>query len=395
MLGCHEFCGYYDWTFRHMRQHHGQQAVRDLWEHAIGRDSQMHYLLAGKDRGLAGLYDCWVKTGEDEHCDWTFTLDEERNVLRCDMRKCPSKGFLIENDLANDEDYCDHCAGWIKPMLAELGLTFDHEHNHAGQCWWEMHPKEGPWQPLDLDIDIRKSPRWNAGFLERWKNGQRLPILDEGGASDPTQVLHDWFKDVESILVLGRGPSSREAAALVKEYDAVVVADPTYAMKDVFADEPRAVLLGDRSLVLPRVAERFNATPAAKRPLLMHMFLPTLLREEATPFVSLGLPRPVPILPLLIREGLYKHNPGGVYPTTGTFLAMLAVALGKKVCVAGIDLYRHPSGQAYAPGVEQTHDQWLSKHSEACEVEHLRRLASYAGDRVKFVGVAAEVVAQS
>jgi len=395
MLGCHEFCGYYDWTFKHMREHHGQESVRDLWKYAIGLDSQHHYLKAGHAQGLKGLYDCWVKTGEDEHCDWTFTLDAKKNVLRCDMRKCPSKGFLIDNDLAADEDYCDHCAGWIGPALAELGLTFDHQHNHAGQCWWEMHPKQGAWESLDLDIDIRKSLRWGVGFTETWKNGQRLPIMDQSPAVDPVGVLLDWFKNVESILVLGRGPSARDPRIGVKDYDAVVVADPTYAMKDVFDGEPRAVLIGDDSLVLPQVAARFNATAPARRPLLMHTFLPRLLRENAAAFTSLGLPRPVSILPLLLREKLYKHDPNGPYPTTGTFLAMLAAALGKRVCVAGIDLYRHPTGRAYVDGVQQTHDAWPSKHSEACEVECLKRIAAYAGDRVKFIGVSAEVVGRA
>ena len=72
---------------------------------------------AGLRGPLRGLYKTWVGTGEEENCDWTFTLDEEKNVLRWDMRECPSKGFLIRHDLNADEDYCNHCMGWIIPML--------------------------------------------------------------------------------------------------------------------------------------------------------------------------------------------------------------------------------------------------------------------------------------
>jgi hypothetical protein len=50
-----------------------------------------------------------------------------------------------------------------------------------------------------------------------------------------------------------------------------------------------------------------------------------------TDFVSAGLPRPVPILPLLIRKGKYTHRSGGPHPTTREFLLLLAAALGKKV----------------------------------------------------------------
>ena len=27
MLGCQDFCGYYDWTFHYMRRHFGQEAI--------------------------------------------------------------------------------------------------------------------------------------------------------------------------------------------------------------------------------------------------------------------------------------------------------------------------------------------------------------------------------
>ena len=150
MLDCHEFCGYYEWTFHFMRRSFGQQAVRDLWAEAIGGDSQQHYAKAALEAGLRGLLRVWVKTGEEEACDWSFTLDEEKNVLRWDMRRCPSKGFLIETDRNADEDYCDHCAGWVIPLLEQVGAeVVVHEHNHCGQCWGVMRMR-----PLENGLDI-------------------------------------------------------------------------------------------------------------------------------------------------------------------------------------------------------------------------------------------------
>jgi hypothetical protein len=395
MLGCQDFCGHYDWTFHYIRRRFGQQAVIDLWADAIGHDSQQHYEKAGAADGLRGLYRVWVQTGEDEKCDWTFTLDESKNVLRLDMRECPSKGFLIKNDLNADEDYCDHCAGWTGPMLEKVGMEIaSHEHNHAGQCWWEMRRKDTPFTPLNLDIDIRKDARWNRGFVERWHGGVKQPLLSKsqtdvhsekvpganpgklpgtGGAVDSCDVLRDWFGCVNDLLVLGRGPGAADerGRGLIETYLAspqrgVVVTDPTYATRDVFADEPLAVLIGDQSKALSGVADRFLATPPERRPLLMHMFLPGVPMQD---FVSLGLPRPVPILPLLIRAGLYTHRPNEAYPTTGVFLALLAVALGKRIDVAGIDLYRHPSGKMYVS--EPDTEKWPPRHSEACDLDCL------------------------
>jgi len=116
--------------------------------------------------GLRALYEVWVGTGQDEHCDWTFTLDEDKNVLRWDMRECRSKSFLIQNDLNADEDYCNHCMGWIIPMLEGVGAEIvDHEHNHCGQCWAIMRMKNRPSEPLHVDLDIRsdaRSSRWEC-----------------------------------------------------------------------------------------------------------------------------------------------------------------------------------------------------------------------------------------
>jgi hypothetical protein len=58
MLGCHDFCGYYDWTFAHVVQHFGNEALRDLWSNAIGADAQRHYLQAAPFRLMHLLRIC-------------------------------------------------------------------------------------------------------------------------------------------------------------------------------------------------------------------------------------------------------------------------------------------------------------------------------------------------
>ena len=392
MLGCQDFCGYYDWTFHYIRRRFGQDAVVKLWEEAIAEDSQKHYITAGSERGLRGLYDTWVKTGEEEQCDWTFTLDEQKNVLRMDMRVCPSKGFLLDNDLNADEDYCDHCMGWIGPALEAIGAeVVSHEHNHCGQCWWEMGMKDTPHQPLDLDIDIRKDPRWGRGYVESWRHNTKLPLLEKSGSPDSCRVLLDWFASHNALTVLGRGPSATDSWSMGQNRDAVVVTDPTYATKDVFDGDPVGVLIGDKPVSLDRFAERFNATPPERRPLLMHMFLPG---NPMIDFAGAGLPRPVPILPLLIRAGLYTHRPGQPYPTTGVFLLMLAVALQKETAVAGIDLYSHPSGILYSgQGPESQDFRYPDWHSRDCDTSHIRAAVGRAVKPVAIHPILADLLA--
>jgi hypothetical protein len=309
MLGCHDFCGYYDWSFHYVRRRWGQAALELLWRQAIGGESQQHYSRPGTKSGLRALYEIWVKTGEDEKCDWTFTLDEENNVLRWDMRECPSKGFLIRNDLHADEDYCNHCMGWVIPMLEGVGAEIvEHEHNHCGQCWAVMRMKNRPGRPITVDRDIRRDPRWKRGYLDRWAENQPLPLAPFiSPSSDPWAVLETWFQRVETVTILS---------------------DADYNDRQRCPGEPRGVLIGCPPADLAATAARYHAAAPADRPLLMHAFLPGVAFLD---FLSADLPRPVPILPLLIRKRKYTHQPGVPPPTTEEFVVLLAAALEKKV----------------------------------------------------------------
>lgn len=320
MLGCQDFCGHYDWTFHYVRRRWGNAALERLWREAIGADGQRHYAVQAARGGLRGLYDAWTKTGQDECCDWTFTLDEEGNFLRWDMRACPSKGYLTEHDLCADEDYCNHCMGWIIPLLEGVGAELvEHEHNHCGQCWAVIRMRDRPAGPSSRVGDVRDDPRWNHGYLDRWADGQPLPFFPEvSPACDPCELLAAWFSRYERANFSGGCPANAVGGVGTLLMDAAAYVDPRRG------GEPAGVLIGQPPNVdLAAVAARYQAVPEGKRPLLLHAFLPGL---PAIDFLAAGLPRPVPILPWLIRRGLYRHRPGGPHPTTAEFLALLAAA---------------------------------------------------------------------
>jgi hypothetical protein len=396
MLGCHEFCGYYEWTFSYARQNWGPDAFTLLMHHAIGLDSQKHYLDAARANGIKGLHDTWFKTAGEEGGDWAIQFDEARKVLRFDIHRCPSKGFLLSSDRMQDEDYCDHCMGWVAPAMHSVGFEVTkHEHNHCGQCVWQIEPRGQHTEPQTYKGDIHQSPLWSGGYVEQWVRQVKLPVLPSVSPStDWTEVLTTWFAPARRLVMIARGPSARDARVNVQDGDMVVVADPTYAYRDTFSGEPHAVLIGDNSCCLEAVAKRYHATPPQRRPLLLYSYLPANIWDRAGAFVPLDLPRPLPILPLLLRRNLYRHEPGAAYPTSGVFLALLAAALGKPALVAGIDLYRHPSGQQYLegspPAAQPAADapvQWPAHHSEACDVAHARRAHRHAAGRIEFVGV--------
>jgi hypothetical protein len=397
MLGCHDFCGYYEWTFHFIRREFGDVAVRRFWSDGIGLDSQRHYLELGRATGLKGLFDAWAHTGEDEQCDWTFTLDEKKNVLRWDMRKCPSKGFLLQNDLNADEDYCDHCIGWESAMLGELGYEMiRHEHNHSGQCWGEMTVRGSNPPELQLDCDIRKDPRWNDGYVDGFSRHVKLPVLN----SPRHQPDSDWHSllaqklTAPRLVVLGRGPSLHNLPPDATRDAALAVTGSAFAAGESWWKTPDLVLINSPTdePLLEGIARRYATEPAATAPLLAYAFLPS---QPPVAFPSLRLPRPCPILPSLIRSGLYRHIPHAPFPTTGVFLLLLAAACSpaNEIHLAGLDLYSHPSGQTYAstpdpssplpPGADNA-SAWPECHASSVDEAAIQLAVARLGSRLRW-----------
>jgi hypothetical protein len=173
VIGCSEFCGYYDWTFEWLRRNYGEQAVRKYWEEAICRDSQTHARELIIPKGIAGMVEYWGHTLAEEEAGYTCCYDEDAGYYRIDMYACPSKGYNLEHGYAYYHDYCDHCMGWIKPIMDEAGFVIHHDHNHAGMCWWEIRRAQddpGPSGPGELtESDVRLREDYDTGHHHTWR----------------------------------------------------------------------------------------------------------------------------------------------------------------------------------------------------------------------------------
>lgn len=158
MIGVYDFCGHYEWTFEWLRQQGGEGLVRDYWVEAISIDSQRHAreLILGK--GIAGMAEYWGHTLAEEAAGWNCTTTPD--AFRIDMHECPSKGFLLRNGLEQYTDYCEHCIGWIGPVMKDAGFVIDHEHNHCGQCWWVFRRAPGV---VPSTHDVRDRADWQSG----------------------------------------------------------------------------------------------------------------------------------------------------------------------------------------------------------------------------------------
>jgi hypothetical protein len=176
MIGCYDFCGHYDWTFAWLERAGGEELVREYWKEAISHDSQRHAREMIARDGFAGMASYWGHTLAEESPERGFTVTGKPDVFRIDIHECPSKGFLLRNGLEAYRDYCDHCIGWIGPMMRDAGFVIDHEHNHCGQCWWEMRHSDSPSSSAAIGEvsgtnDVRTVPQWTPvdAILDRFR----------------------------------------------------------------------------------------------------------------------------------------------------------------------------------------------------------------------------------
>ncbi|MFV0415398.1 MAG: hypothetical protein ACK5NG_03425 [Chthoniobacterales bacterium] len=168
MIGTYDFCGHYEWTFDWLEKQGGDKLLREYWDEGISQDSQRH-ARALISQGVPGMLKYWGHTLDEEAAGYTFHSDDKH--LRFDMHTCPSKGFLIANNLEQHSDYCDHCMGWIGPAMRDAGYVIDHEHNHHGKCWWELRKKDDPTPPAEIgntgqSKDVRLDPDWQQENMD-------------------------------------------------------------------------------------------------------------------------------------------------------------------------------------------------------------------------------------
>lgn len=181
MLGVYDFCGHYEWTFNWLHEQGGHDLVLAYWDEAIHQDSQQHAVRLILEKGFEGMREYWGEVLEEEAAGYDVT--ETDRVFRIDMHACPSKGFLLANGLQQYPDYCDHCLGWIGPLLKRAGYVVDHQHDHQGKCWWEIRPQNDPAPAsapgtLSGDHDVRLDPDW-AGDPKEVDSFQRSNHPDD------------------------------------------------------------------------------------------------------------------------------------------------------------------------------------------------------------------------
>lgn len=132
MIPSDHFTRFYNEVFKFLESQ-GEEALQAYWLE-ISKNQERHVLELIETKGLIGMQEYWSHIRDEENCDLDIDLNEDRLELR--MNLCPSLTKVTDNDAAPMGRYCDHCAGWVGPIMDKTGyhLVYDVIDRSKPQC---------------------------------------------------------------------------------------------------------------------------------------------------------------------------------------------------------------------------------------------------------------------
>ncbi|MEI6874874.1 MAG: hypothetical protein WCL50_07065 [Spirochaetota bacterium] len=94
--------------------------------------------------GLEGMREYWDRIRIEENCDADLSITDDYFEFR--MNACPSLGKVLDSDATACPLYCDHCAGWIAPIMERRGyfLVYDMVSRTEPRCVMRVYRSRGP-----------------------------------------------------------------------------------------------------------------------------------------------------------------------------------------------------------------------------------------------------------
>ena len=145
MISCTEFIPAYSELFKYIEDIDSYDAVKAYWKYISDGSVRNNLGKLVQEHGVEGCWIYWSKNLTEEACDVRIEYDEDNEVFTIDMRRCPSKGHLLDYPhIEPYHDYCGHCDALYRPVLEDLGLGSDDDYSRVdkAQCMLKFYKKK-------------------------------------------------------------------------------------------------------------------------------------------------------------------------------------------------------------------------------------------------------------
>ena len=148
MIPSDHFVRFYNEVFKALEAK-GRPHLAAYWRE-LGRMQGRELTARFRAGGLQACHDYWKRILKEEDCKGRLTLTGDYFELRMD--RCPSLAKVLDNDASPSPLYCDHCAGWIEPVIRAAGL----------HLVFDMGPRDEPRCVLRIYREQAKARAWGA-----------------------------------------------------------------------------------------------------------------------------------------------------------------------------------------------------------------------------------------
>jgi hypothetical protein len=112
------FVRFYNEVFKALERK-GRPHLVAYWRQ-LGRPQTRELAAEFRAGGLPACHAYWRGILKEENCRGALQLTKDYFEFR--MKLCPSLSKVLDNDAAPCAVYCDHCMGWVEPVMKAAGL---------------------------------------------------------------------------------------------------------------------------------------------------------------------------------------------------------------------------------------------------------------------------------
>lgn len=137
MIPSDHFVRFYNEVFKAIEAR-GHHALVAYWKE-LGRLQSLALVDQFREGGIAACAEYWTRIVHEENCKADTLLTDDYFELR--MHRCPSLSKALDNDAKPFRLYCDHCMGWIEPVMEAAGLysIMDMESRTEPHCVFRVY----------------------------------------------------------------------------------------------------------------------------------------------------------------------------------------------------------------------------------------------------------------
>lgn len=116
MIPSDHFVRFYNEVFKFIAAQ-GPEELQKYYRR-VSDNQEYHCLKLFQEKGLRGMFEYWEHIRIEENCDMAHKVTDD--CYSFEFFSCPSLSKAIDNDAGPCPQYCNHCPGWILPIMTKV-----------------------------------------------------------------------------------------------------------------------------------------------------------------------------------------------------------------------------------------------------------------------------------